>query len=288
MSVIDTSTLKYIQDISNHPLLTYAREKELAKIIRSFKSGKQRTRAIEEIVKHNLKLVVKEAFRYHKKTRIEIDDFIGAGNEGLMRAAERFNPKRFKTRFSTYATYWIREAMQDLVYRSSSIVTIPVHISNGIARHKRILNDENGKDISDKRLMKEIGVNEKGLGRIVGAKKISVLSMSHTLSNGSYGKNSDVTVGDIIEDEASISPSETSSNNNDYEILYGELEKLDEKTLNIVMSQCMDDEKTQLSKLGKQYNLTGERIRQIKSKALKKLRKKLSKHLAVKGKRLKD
>jgi RNA polymerase sigma factor (sigma-70 family) len=288
MSEMNEATSGYIRELSNYPLLTADREKELAQIIQGSKTGKRRDKAIDEIVKHNLKLVVKEAFRYSKKSKLEIDDFIGAGNEGLMRAAEKFNPQKFKTKFSTYATYWIREAMQDYVYKCSSIITIPVHISNGVARHKKIISGENGKTVSDKTFMKELGVNESALGRIVGVNKIKVVSMNQELSGHSMSNSLGdcTTFGDTLIDNETPSPSENSANIDDYSLLYNELNKLDPETREIVISQCMND-KVQLKKLGKKFNLTGERVRQIKSSALKKLRKKLEKKLSVRGKRLK-
>jgi len=287
MSEMNEATSGYIRELSNYPLLTADREKELAQIIQGSKTGKRRDKAIDEIVKHNLKLVVKEAFRYSKKSKLEIDDFIGAGNEGLMRAAEKFNPQKFKTKFSTYATYWIREAMQDYVYKCSSIITIPVHISNGVARHNKITG-ESGKTISNKTFMKELGVNESALGRIVGVNKIKVVSMNQELSNHSMSNSLGdcTTFGDTLIDNETPSPSENSANIDDYSLLYNELNKLDPETREIVISQCMND-KVQLKKLGKKFNLTGERVRQIKSSALKKLRRKLEKKLSIKGKRLK-
>lgn len=267
---LDETTIAYIRQANEFALLTVQREKELAKIIRSYKTGKMRQKAIHELISHNLKLVIKEAFRYAKKTGLEFKDFIGSGNEGLIKAAEKFNPQKFKTKFSTYATYWIREAMQDHTYKNMSVVTVPVHISNGVAKHKKIM--ERGVAMTDKQLRKELSVSESGLQRIKGA-HISSVSLQQTVNHG--GDGDEITIGDTLPDENAIDPSENSSSNDDFDFLYEALEELDETSKNIVMAQFLQGDKAKLGKLGKRFSVTGERIRQIRESALKMLRKKI-------------
>lgn len=269
--ITDEKTLEYIKRIDDGPLLTAKRERELAEIIRKYKSGKVKAEATKELIEKNLKLVVKDAYRYSRKTGIEVGDMIGAGNEGLMRAVEKFNPKKFKTRFSTYATYWIREAMQDLTYKSMSAVTIPVHISNGVAREKKIL--ESGKPIKDKEMMQELGVNEAGLKRIRDAHVLHTVSLNDQITTGKDG--SIITIGDTIEDESAVDPTMSSENGDQHALLFESLDELDEISRAVVMARYLGNDKVQLRKLGKKFKVTGERIRQISEKALKILRRKI-------------
>jgi RNA polymerase sigma factor (sigma-70 family) len=269
--IVDERTKKYIEESSQLPLLSFKRECELADVIQDSKDVKLKQNAIDELVKHNLRLVISEAYSFNGKTGIDVGDLIGAGNEGLMHAVEKFKPREFNTKFSTYATYWIKEAMQDLAYRSMSVVTIPVHISNGVAKEKKLL--ESGKPINDKEMQKALGVSDAGLKRIRNAHTIHSVSIDQKIS-GASGEG-EHTVGDIIEDSRAVDPSMGVESLDRRDLLYEALDELDEVSRAIIMARYLDGEKVQLRKLGKQFEVTGERIRQISQKALKQLRKKM-------------
>jgi len=265
---IDEGTSSYIHNTDQFPLLNAKREVELAKIILSYKTGKAREKALAELVNHNLKLVVKEAFRFSKTTRLEIKDFIGAGNVGLFIAATKFNPEKFKTKFSTYATYWIREAMQDFTYRNFASVNVPSHIANAVAKCKKLMEGET--KLTDKQLRKILKVNENGLKKI---KDAHIRSVSMQLPIG--GDSDDSTLGDTMMDENAVDPSQNASENDQYGLLYEALDELDETSRNIVMAQFLEGDKAKLRVLGRRFSITGEKVRQIRQKALKILRKKI-------------
>ena len=258
----------YLQKISGHKLLTSEQEVELANTIHAKTEGKDRERAIETLCIHNLKLVAKEAFRIGSATGAEFDELVGAGNLGLVKAAVKFEVE-FKTKFSTYAIYWIREAMQDYVYRNLSPVTIPVHISNGVARMKHMY--EHGKQPSEADIMKELKVSPSTLEYIKKA-YIQAYPLDKALKDGD---NNAADLGDVMEDPTCSSPSEETAKHDDYAHLHDALKQLDPMSREIVMAQYLSADKVQLRKLGKKFSMTGERVRQIREKALNTLRKKM-------------
>lgn len=280
---ISDGTLRYINN-SDTKLLTSKEEQALATIIngkaavKNYNAKKERIftkeqcLAIYTMVEANRKLVIKEAFIFATRTNMSAEDFIGAGNIGLTTAAHRFEPNR--NRFSTYALFWIREGMQDLVYRQMSDVAIPVYIANGVARRKKII-AEHGK-ISEKEMMKQLKVTSSVLKNIMSV-NTSTISLNQVVNRPN--EENGTTYGDIMEDEKAIMPSESAARSEEYELLRAALGNLDERSKDIVMAQCLDDSKTKLGALGKKYDLTGERVRQIRQMALESLRKTLSKKM---------
>ena len=271
MPSIAEGPMGYLQHIGSHELLTEVQEQELATIIKNHKTGKERDKAISTLAEHNLKLVVKAAYKLAADTGAEFEELVGAGNLGLMRAATRFLPKQ-KTRFSTYASYWIYEAMQDFVYVNLSPVKIPVHISNGVARVKKLMEANNGKTLSTKEIMKQLKLSESTVKHILGA-NIQTIPLDKPI-NDSDGERAD-SVGDIIEDESAASPMSSSVAEDEHEKLRAALKQLEPLEREIIMARYMGEDKAQLRKLGKQFKITGERVRQIQENALKSLRKKL-------------
>lgn len=276
----------YISEVSNKPLLTFEQERELSKVIQTrlaiharIKDEKKRKKAenkdfvlgkaIEDITTHNLLLVIKEAFKFSRSNGVDVKNLIAAGNFGLIKAAYLYAPETHNTRFSTYATYWIRQTIFEAVH-TNGIIRVPIHILNGKYRHNKI--NENG-IVSDKAIMKEMDIGEKQLKRIRDS-NIKMICLDQEISCGN-SEDSNPTIGDFIADDNAKSPSEEAMNQDQYDYLHESMNELDDMSKDIVSAQYLADDKIQLRKLGLKYGLTGERIRQIKEKALKTLRKKI-------------
>lgn len=279
--IIDESVDKYYKMVNSFELLTFKREKELAAIIRQYKGGKQKQVAREELMNHNLRLVVKLAFQFYKKENnsstgkgrsgITLMDVINAGNVGLMKAVDLYNPTKFKTRFSTYATLWIKQGMLSLVYTYNSVVHIPDHIVND-ARKYRKLDDKNGY-IPDKEMMKRLQVTEKGLENI---KKSKITSFSGDIEvTNREGMDGMQTYRDLIPDTQHVSPYEEMAQKDSVNSMIDVLNILDPVSRDIIEGQYLNPNKVKLSTLGKKHKLCGERIRQIKEMALDKLKREL-------------
>lgn len=274
-------TLSYIKLLDEFPPLSRQREGELAIIIRKHKTGKARDAAMDELVKHNLKLVVDEAYDFAKRNySIPIDEFIGAGNIGIMTAAEKFNPKKYRTKFSTYASYWIRQAMHRMVYKNTCPVAIPEYISNGLARKNRAETKgrmkNGGKEMTTIQLMKDMKLSERAIRKL---EKAHIRTFSLDQESSGDGDNEDGNrLKDIILDEKSIDPRKGSLDTDDFSKLYEALEQLDEKSKEIIKARFLGDEVIRLKKLGKKFGVSHERIRQISEAALDTLRSKLTKY----------
>jgi len=264
------SSMNFIEEVKGIPLLTVKREKELIRTIRSFKGGKQREKAIEELVKHNLRWAAKQAFYYSHRCSTDVGELYSAAKSGLVKAALMFDPK-FKTRFSTYATQWIQQRIKELIYHSAP-VKIPIHVVNGVIKHKKMVEENDGIDVTNDELKEELEITSKAVDKIRQA-HISSISMNQPIGNGE--EENAASFGDFIADEKTVSPDGNAKSLGDYNYLYEILDELDEISRDVVISQCLDADKTKLSTLGKKYGITGERIRQIREKALANLKKKL-------------
>jgi RNA polymerase sigma factor (sigma-70 family) len=291
---IDEKLATYVKEMNDKPLLSPEREIELSNAIQlrlaiyaHIQDETERHKAenqdenlgklIEEITTHNLRLVIKEAFRFSKTTGANVKDLIGHGNIGLMTAAYMYNAAKFGTRFSTYATYWIRQAMFEAVHNIGG-VTIPTHIINGRYRLSKLM--ENG-IVTDADIMEELEINENQLKRIRIAEEVSEISMDQEVGNGQDGNTTNLTVGDLIADDKAVDPSDCGDPQEKYRYLYDALGELDEQSRDIITAQLMLDDKVHLRELGEKYGKTGERIRQIRKNALEQLRKKLGKKMVL-------
>jgi RNA polymerase primary sigma factor len=279
MTNADTGFLKEVKEL---PLLTAAREKELGSTIQKFKQGSQKDSAIVELVEHNLRLAVKEAYKYARRSNVAVDELYNAGRAGLVRAAHDYNPIKYNTRFSTYATPWIRQGIREVIHGNSP-VKIPLHIINGLYKKNRAV-EENGK-MTDAELRDELELTEAQLERINKA-HISSVSLNmpvgrHANDHSSAGENS--TLGDIMPDDNAEIPGNSELDDPRYDFLTDAMGELDEMSQDIVKAQILDADKTKLSDLGDRYGISGERVRQIKEKALKKLKKKIVCRMSVSG-----
>jgi len=281
--IIDDSMQKYFKVADSYELLSPKREKELAGIIREFKGGKQKQAAREELMNHNLKLVIKMAYQFYNnennyprgrgRSELTIMDLISSGNVGLMKAVDLYNPLKFKTRFTTYATGWIKQGMYALLYSYNTVVHIPTHIVDNSRKYKNITQkDKNGK-LKDEDMMKLLDVTKAGLRNIKNS-KIFTFSMDATISSEG-SSDEERTYKEFIPDNKQVSPYEETAKNNTSILIREALELLDPISRDIIQGQFLNPSKVRLSDLGKKHKMSGERVRQIKEKALNKLKWKL-------------
>ena len=256
----------YLKEIGKTPLLTREEERELAK--RAEKSDED---ARQKLMKANLRLVVSIAKRYVNRTpHLSILDLIQEGNIGLSRAVEKFDYRRgFK--FSTYATWWIRQAITRALADQSRTVRIPVHMVETISKYtqaRRQLIQELGRDPLDEEIAAEMDLDVEKVRHI---QKISqeVLSIETPI-----GDEEDSTLSDFIPDERSSTPAQLAARALLRDLIKEILIDLQDREQKILKMRfgLEDGVNHTLEEVGKAFGVTRERIRQIEAKALEKIR----------------
>ena len=261
---IDDPVKLYLKEIGSVPLLDADREAELAK--RMSEGDEQAKR---ELVEANLRLVVSIAKRYLGKGLFFLD-LIQEGNLGLMKAVSKFDyTKGYK--FSTYATWWIRQAITRAIADQARTIRIPVHMVETIHKVTKIsrqMLQEKGREVSAAEVAKEMNMNPEKVREIL---KIAQDPISLETP---VGEEEDSHIGDFIEDQESPAPAEAAS----YELLREQLNEVfhtltprEEQVLRLRFG-LEDGRQRTLEEVGQQFNITRERIHQIEAKALRKLR----------------
>ncbi len=261
---MDDPVKMYLKDIGKVPLLQPDEETELAK--KMMEGDEQAKRLLSEA---NLRLVVSIAKRYMGRG-MQFLDLIQEGNLGLMKAVEKFDyQKGFK--FSTYATWWIRQAITRAIADQARTIRIPVHMVetiNKLMRVSRRLLQEFGREPTPEEIGKEMELPPE---RVMEIQRIAQDPVS---LNTPIGEENDTVLGEFIEDEGGIAPTDAVSDMMRKKQLLEVLETLtprEEKVLRLRYG--LDDGRIRtLEEVGKIFNVTRERIRQIESKALRKLR----------------
>jgi len=257
----------YLKEIGRTPLLTAAEEKELAK-----RAEKGNEEARQHLIKANLRLVVSIAKRYARRSpQLSILDLIQEGNIGLARAVSKFDYRKgFK--FSTYATWWIRQAITRALADQSRTIRIPVHMVEIISKYtqtKRRLSQELGREPSPEEIAIEMDTD---IDKIHNIQKISqqVLSLESPVGE----EDEDLTLQEFIKDEKSLTPVQLTDRTLLREKIKEVLVDLPEREQEILkMRFGLTDAITHtLEEVGNKFNVTRERIRQIEAKALEKIR----------------
>ena len=261
---LDDPVKTYLKEIGRVPLLTAGQEMALAKAARAGDADARR--ALSEA---NLRLVVSVAKRYAGRG-LPFLDLIQEGNLGLMKAAEKFEPERgFK--FSTYATWWIRQAITRAIADQARTIRIPVHMVetiNKVIRVSRQLLQELGHDPSPEEIAAEMDMP------VDKVREILKIAQEPVSLETPIGEEEDSHLGDFIPDEGASEPSEAASFTLLQEQLVDVLSTLtprEEKVLKLRFG-IEDGRPRTLEEVGKEFNVTRERIRQIEAKALRKLR----------------
>ena len=265
--ISDDSVRLYLREIGKIPLLTA--EEELALANRVVAGEK---RAKDQMAEANMRLVVSIAKRYSGRG-LDFLDLIQEGNTGLLRAVEKFDPsKGFK--FSTYATWWIRQAITRAIADQARVIRIPVHMVetiNKLLRTQRRMTQELNREPTIDELAKELEMEPEKIEYVMKIKQ-DVNSLDAAVRDD----EEDSVLGDFIEDEDTKSPDEAATEQLLKEQVQGILESaLSERELKIIkMRFGLEDGKNHtLEEVGHEFAVTRERIRQIEAKALAKLRK---------------
>jgi len=259
----------YFRDISQFPLLNAGEEKSLGRQIK-YGSQIEAQNAIRHLVECNLRLVINMAKKYTGKG-LSLMDLIQDGNLGLIRAAQKYDyEKGFK--FSTYATWWIRQAVSRAIVDKARTIRVPVHMMESISnlyRTNHRLYHNLGRTPTKQELADEIGISLEKLELMERAAEFPVY-----LETGISDEQDGETIGDFIEDGSLPDPSFLLERNFLKRNIDEMMEILSERERQIIRLRygLMDGRNRTLQETAKEYGITRERIRQIEKKALKKLR----------------
>ena len=255
----------YLKEIGKVPLLTSDEEIELAK---RMLEGDEYAKA--RLSEANLRLVVNIAKRYVGKANMQFLDLIQEGNIGLLKAVEKFDHTR-GFRFSTYATWWIRQSITRAIADQARTIRIPVHMVETIhklTKAKRSLIQKLGRDPTTEEIANEMGITEEKVSEI---ERIALDTIS---LESPVGEEDDSKMADFIEDESALAPEESTAQRLLREQLLAVLDTLTPREQKVIrLRYGLDDSHPRtLEEVGREFNVTRERIRQIEAKALRKLR----------------
>jgi len=259
----------YLREIAKTDLLSTDQEIELAEKI---KAGDKNARSL--MIRANLRLVVKIAQDY-ANYGLPLSDLISEGNIGLMKAVERFDPKK-GGKLSTYASWWIKQSIKRALANQSKTIRLPVHMVDKIARMRRISNmlaEALGREPTDSELAEELGIPRNKLAMLKQA------SQRPASLDAPIGEDDNSDYSEIIGDEKALDPAVALQSKNMHNQLDDLLDNLDERELRIIGARFgLDGQKPlTLEEIGVEFGVTRERIRQLQNSALVKMRKSLRK-----------
>ncbi len=255
----------YFKEIGKVPLLSHEEEMELGKRIMA---GDQEAK--KKLVEANLKLVVSIAKRWVNNTNMSFSDLIQEGNMGLIKAVDRYD-YRLGFHFSTYGTCWIRQAISRAIADQARTIRLPVHMVETINKLSRItkqLWQDLGREPTDAEIAEKMGISEEKVC------EIKEIAQEPTSLEGPAGEEGDSQVGDFVPDDNAKNPADLVTQNILKEELLSVIETLTPREQKVIrLRYGLDDAHPRtLEEVGREFNVTRERIRQIEAKALRKLR----------------
>ena len=253
----------YLRDINEVSLLTAEEERALARRV-----GQGDSEARDRMIRANLRLVVNIARGYTRKG-LALQDLIEEGNLGLLRAVEGFDPEMM-TRFSTYASYWIKQSIKRALINTAKPIRIPAYMVEIVSRWRNTaarLNDEFGRPPLPEEIAKAMQIPKRKLGIIKKAVR-AFTSSPQTEDDGSGW-----TLGEMLMDERSKSPAEELLNADDIRTITDLLDKIDQREAKVLRMRfgIEDNEPKTLKEIGEKLGLTRERVRQIENEALRRM-----------------
>ena len=262
--LVDDPVRLYLKEIGRVPLLTSDREHELAELM-----AEGDIEAKKALVEANLRLVVSIAKRYVGRGMFFLD-LIQEGNLGLMKAVDKFDyTKGYK--FSTYATWWIRQAITRAIADQARTIRIPVHMVETIhkvSRYSRQLLQEYGREATAEEIGEKMGMSAEKV------REIMKIAQDPVSLETPIGEEEDSHLGDFIQDEDTPAPADAASQTILREVIERELHTLTPREEHVIKLRfgLYDGRTRTLEEVGQEFNITRERIRQIEAKALRKLR----------------
>jgi RNA polymerase primary sigma factor len=272
----DTAIKLYLREIGQVKLLTPQEEIVLAARI---KKGDKKAR--EQMIKANLRLVVKIA-RDYEGIGLPLLDLISEGNIGLMKAVERFDPKK-GGKLSTYGSWWIKQSIKRALANQSKTIRLPVHLVDKISKMRRVgmkLQEELGREPTDEELADEMGMTATRV------RQMRMAAIRPASLDAPIGDDESNNFSDVVEDENASTPYEDLEDKTVIGMLQDMVKHLDKREATILTFRFGLDggsEKT-LEEVGEKFGVTRERVRQIQNLALRKLRKMIEKLEAEKKK----
>ncbi len=267
--LVDDPVRLYLKEIGRVPLLDNTEEHALAETMQNGATEKERVDAKKKLVEANLRLVVSIAKRYVGRGMFFLD-LIQEGNLGLMKAVDKFDyQKGYK--FSTYATWWIRQAITRAIADQARTIRIPVHMVETIhkvSRYSRQMLQELGREATAEEIGEKMGMSAEKV------REIMKIAQDPVSLETPIGEEEDSHLGDFIQDEDTPAPADAASQTILREVIERELHTLTPREEHVIKLRfgLYDGRTRTLEEVGKEFNITRERIRQIEAKALRKLR----------------